>query len=307
MTISSSTGGPDGISEEPPSDSHVSIITEILGSHPPTSIAGVTSIRAARSIMGDHLDEVLSHPSFRLGLSWALQHLATGDPYQAALAIVAHIPAYQAGKVALAQVEASARGNALLERDRRHPPMRRPIEWGSAVCEESLMRLVSGQLSDLTDRLPRWCYPSPAGRELVVAAWCLVHLRCYRLGVPAETYLSRVVGRATETARKKWWPADVAPLLPGISSGRMSALRRLTIGTPSGLGYLPAWYRRAPASPARLSSWAWALVQCDPERGPLPDRTCVVGRVRAHSARQPDTLADLDLIGRSRAVLGIAG
>ena len=186
-------------------------------------------------------------------------------------------------------------------------PVGRPIEWGSAVCEESLMRLVSGQLADLTGRLPRWCHPSPAGRELVVAAWCLVHLRCYRLGVPAEAYLSRVVERATETARKKWWPADIAPLLPGISGGQMSALRRLTIGTPSGLGYLPAWYRRAPSSPARSSSWAWALMQCDPARGPLPDRTCVVGRVQAHLAQQPDTLAELDVIGRSRAVLGIAG
>ena len=48
-------------------------------------------------------------------------------------------------------------------------PVGRPIEWGSAVCEESLMRLVSGQLADLTGRLPRWCHPSPAGRELVVA------------------------------------------------------------------------------------------------------------------------------------------
>src|ERR1700757_1107341 len=98
-------------------------------------------------------------------------------------------------------------------------PVGRPIEWGSAVCEESLMRLVSGQLAELTGRLPRWCHPSPVGRELVVAAWCLVHLRCYRLGVPAEAYLSRMVGRATETARKKWWLADIAPLLPGICSG----------------------------------------------------------------------------------------
>ncbi|MCU4183858.1 hypothetical protein K6U06_05760 [Acidiferrimicrobium sp. IK] len=186
-------------------------------------------------------------------------------------------------------------------------PVGRPIEWGSAVCEESLMRLVSGQLADLTGRLPRRCHPSPGGRELVVAAWCLVHLRCCRLGVPAEAYLSRMAGQAVETARKKWWPADIAPLLPGMSSGQMSALRRLTIGTPSSLGYLPAWYRCAPSSLARVSSWAWALMQCDPARGPLPDRTCVVGWVRAHLACQPDTLADLDVIGRSRAVLGIAG
>jgi hypothetical protein len=186
-------------------------------------------------------------------------------------------------------------------------PVGRPIEWGSAVCEESLMLLVSGQLADLTGRLPRWCYPSPAGRELVVAAWCLVHLRCYRLGVPAEAYLSRMAGQAAETARKKWWPADIAPLLLGVTGGQMSALRRLTIGTRTGVGYLPAWYLRAPSSPARSSSWAWALMQCDPARGTVPDRTCVVGRVHGHLARHPDTLAEVDVIGRSRAVLGIAG
>lgn len=186
-------------------------------------------------------------------------------------------------------------------------PVGRPIEWGSSVCEESLMRLVSGQLRDLICRLPSCCHPSPRGRELVGATWCLVYRRCERLGVPAAPYLSRLQGEAVGVARRKWWHSEFVPLLPGLTAVQMSALRRLTIGTPTLLGYLPAWYRRTPSSPTRWSSWAWALMQCDPARDTLPDRTCVVGRVHAHLAQHRETPADLDVIDRSRAVLGMVG
>ena len=74
------------------------------------------------AIIDVHVDEVMSQVAYRLGASWAIQHLRTGDPHQAALVIVAHIPAFQSGGVSLAEVERSARGNALLERDRRCPP-----------------------------------------------------------------------------------------------------------------------------------------------------------------------------------------
>jgi hypothetical protein len=99
----------------------MSILTDAMCYCPPRCIDGVADSRTAIAIVNAHVDEVMSHPAYRLGASWAIQHLRTGDPHQAALAIVAHIPAFQSGRVSLAGVERSARGNALLERDRHRP------------------------------------------------------------------------------------------------------------------------------------------------------------------------------------------
>jgi len=108
----------------------MNLLTEILESPPPNYIGGVTCPRSAMAVLETHLDEVMCHVAYRLGASWAIQHLRTGDPHNAALVIVAHIPAFQAGQVSLAEVERSARGNALLERDRHGAAIRTPLPPG---------------------------------------------------------------------------------------------------------------------------------------------------------------------------------
>lgn len=130
------------------------------------------------------------------------------------------------------------------------------------------------------------------------------------------TYTEHLVGPAVEEARKGWW-GQVVPA--GRHPRQTIAARKLTIGTPDRLGYLP-WRARGQSPRQAMQtdrmfvsyvvSWGCAIYRCDPTHAAggagrrFDNRNNNIrSQVLRRLARYGDQLSDDDLAVAARRAL----
>jgi hypothetical protein len=154
---------------------------------------------------------------------------------------------------------------------------------------------------------------TPEARRYLRSVW--IPLLAYLDDRPLP-YIRHLVGDAVEEARKGWW-GQVAP--PGRHPRQTIAARKLTIGTPDRLGYLP-WRARGQSPHQAMQqdrmfvsyvvSWGCAIYRCDPTHAAAGEgrrfdnrNNNIRSQVLRRLARFGDQLSDDDLVAAAREAL----
>jgi hypothetical protein len=154
---------------------------------------------------------------------------------------------------------------------------------------------------------------TPEARRYLGSVWRPVLTYLDDLPLP---YIRHLVGDAVEEARKGWW-GQVAPA--GRYPRQTIAARKLTIGTPDRLGYLP-WRARGQSPRQAMQqdrlfvsyvvSWGCAIYRCDPTHAAAGAgrrfdnrNTHIRSQVLRRLATFGDQLSDDDLVAAARGAL----